>query len=71
MPRTSTQDNRFRLVKRLPLCRFCLAQASFETKTGNGAWSSMCPSDFRKRATASSEFRELVSWGGLCVQEAA
>ena len=71
MPRTSTHENRFRLVKRLPICRFCLAEASVETKIAEGAWASLCSSDFRKRGTASSEFRELVEWGSLAGQAAA
>lgn len=71
MPRTSTHENRFRLVKRLPICRFCLAEASFESKTGDGEWASMCADDFRKRGAGTSDFRELVAWRGLGFQEAA
>ena len=71
MPRTSTLENPFRLVKRLPLCRYCLSEASFESKTGGGVWASMCSTDFRKRGTATAEFRELVAWGSMSAEGAA
>ena len=65
---TSIQEFRSRITRKAPICQHCLAEATHESKTRIGNWTSLCQNHFRR--SGSSEFRQLVAFGKSCAQAA-
>jgi hypothetical protein len=66
---TACSQHRLKIVKNLPICRYCLAEAAYESKTASGSWAGMCSSDFQRRG--STDYRQLVTFGNVRGQAAA
>ena len=65
---TSIQEFRSRITRKAPICQHCLAEATHESKTRIGNWTSLCQNHFRR--FGSSEFRQIFSFAGSSAQAA-
>jgi hypothetical protein len=67
---TMPHQQNLKIVKKLPICRYCLAEAAYERKTASGSWSGLCSSDFQRQGRP-AEYRKLVTFGSAGTQAAA